>query len=126
MTLNVLRLGTYTLSYVAKGHTQVHGVDFFDAWALVGRCATLRMLLSICAVEYVENKHIDIKCPLLSGVLEERVYMVQPSMFNDRCDRRLKKAPYRLKLATREWHRALAKSLSDLALRDVRVTLHCT
>ena len=37
--------------YVAKGFTQVHGVDFFETWASVGRCTTLRMLLSVCAVE---------------------------------------------------------------------------
>jgi hypothetical protein len=74
------------------------------------------MLLSVCAVEDLETKHIDIKCAFLNGVLEEEVYMVQPPMFNDGSGRfwRLKKALYGLKQAAREWHRALAKLLSDL------------
>ena len=102
--------------YVAKGFTQVHGVDFFEKWAPVGRYATLRMLLSVCAVEDVETKNIDIKCAFLNGGLEEEVYMVQPPMFNDGFGRlwRLKKALYGLKQAAREWHRALAKLLSVL------------
>ena len=73
--------------YVAKGFTQVHGVDFFETWAPVGRYTTLRMLLSVCAVEDLGTKHIDIKCAFLNGVLEEEVYMVQPPMFNDASSR---------------------------------------
>ena len=47
--------------YVARGFTQVHGVDSFATRAPVGRYVTLRMLLSVCAVEDPEIKHIDIK-----------------------------------------------------------------
>ena len=53
----------------------MHGVDFFDTWAPVGRHATLRML-SVCAVEDLETKHMDMKCAFLHGVQEEEVYMV--------------------------------------------------
>ena len=101
--------------YVTKGFTQVHGVDFFETWAPVSRYATLRMLLSVFAVEDLKTKHKDIKCAFLNGVLDEEVYMVQPPMFNDGSGRfwRLTKALYGLKQAAREWHRALAKLLSD-------------
>ena len=99
--------------YVANGFTQVHGDDFFETWAPVGTYATLRMLLSVCAVEDLETKHIDIKCVFPNGVLEEEV---PPPIFNDGSGRvrRLKKALYGLKQAAREWHRALANLLSDL------------
>ena len=101
---------------VAKGFTQVHGVDFFETWAPAGSYATLRMLLSVCAVKDLETKYIDIKCAFPNGVLEEEMHMVQPPMFNDGSGRfwHLKKALYGLKQAAREWHRALAKLLSDL------------
>ena len=69
--------------YVAKGFTQVHGVDFYETWAPVGRYATLRALLSICAVEDLETKHIDIKCVFLNGIQEEEVYVVQLPALND-------------------------------------------
>ena len=97
--------------HVAKAFTQVHGVDFFETWAPVGRYATLRMLLSVCAVEDLETKHMDINCEFVNGVLEEEVYMVKLPMFNDGSGRfwRLKKALYGLKQAARQWHRALAK-----------------
>ena len=101
--------------YVAKGFTQVDGVDFFEIWAPVGRYATLHMLF-VCAIEDLETKHIYIRCAFLNSVLEEEVYMVQPPMFNDGSGRfwRLKKALYGWKQAARDWHRALAKLLSDL------------
>ena len=71
---------------------------------------------AVHAVKDLETKHIDIKCAFLNGVLEEEVYMVQPPMFNAGSGRfwRLEKALYGLKQAAREWHRALAKLLSDL------------
>ena len=102
--------------YVAQGFTQVHVVDFFETWAPVGRYATLRMLLSVCAVEHLKTRHVDINCAFLNGVLEEEGYMVKPPMCNDGSGRfwRLKKVLYGLKQTAREWHRALAKLLSDL------------
>ena len=94
----------------------MNGVDLFEIWAPIGISATLCMLLSICAVEDLETKDKEIKCALLNGVLEEEANMVQPPMFDDRSGRfwSLEKAPYGLKQAAREWHRALAKLLSDL------------
>ena len=75
----------------------------------------LRMLLSVWAVEDLETKHIDTKCALFNGVLEDEVYMIHPPMFNDGSGMfwQLKKALYGLKRAAREWRRALARLLSD-------------
>ena len=102
--------------YVAKGFEPVHGVDFFETWAPVGRYATLRALLSICVVWDLETKHIDIKCAFLNGVLHQDMYIVQPPMFHDGTRRvwKLKKALYGLKQAVREWHKALVELLSDI------------
>ena len=82
----------------------------------IGRCATLRALLSICVVWVVETKHIDIECAFLNGVLHQDVYIVQPPMLNDKTRRvwKLKKALYGLKQAAREWHKALVVLLPEL------------
>ena len=87
--------------YVAKGFTQVHGVDFLEIWDPVGRYATLRMLLSVFAVEDLGTKHVDIKRAFLNGVQEEEVHMVQPPMFGSGRFWRLTEALYGLKLAAR-------------------------
>ena len=106
----------FKASYVAKGFKQVYGVDFFETWAPVGRCATLCALLSICVVWELETKHIDIKCAFLNGVLHQVVYIVQPPIFHDGTRRvwKLKKALYGLKQAAREWHKALVELLSEI------------
>ena len=102
--------------YVARGFTQVEGVDFFETWAPVGSYATFRALLSVCAVEDLETRHIDIKCAFLNGVLEEEVYVAQPPVLDDGSGMvwRLKKALYGLKQAAREWHKALAELLLSM------------
>ena len=99
--------------YVARGFTQMEGVDFFETWAPVGSYATFRALLSMCAVEDLETRHVDIKCAFLNGVLEEEVYVEQPPVLSDASGRvwRLRKALYGLKQAAREWHKILAELL---------------
>ena len=105
--------------YVAQGFEQVYGVDVFETWAPVGGYATLRALLSICAVWDLETKHIDIKCAFLNGVLHQDVYVVQPLMFHDGTRRvwKLKKALYGLKQAAREWHKALVELLYEIGFK---------
>ena len=59
--------------YDPKGFEQVYGADFFQTWAPIGRCPTLRPLLSICVVWDLETKHFHIKCAFLNGVLHQHV-----------------------------------------------------
>ena len=102
--------------YVARGFTQVHGVDFFETWSPVGSYSTLRVLLSIAAREDLEIRHIDIQCAFLNGELEEEVFVQQPPLFTDGTRRvwHLHKTLYGLKQAAREWHKALIKVLSAM------------
>ena len=88
----------------------------FETWAPVGGYATLRALLSICAVWDLETKHIDSKCAFLKGVLHFDVYIVQLPIFHDGTRRvwKLKQALYGLKQAPREWHKALVELLSEI------------
>ncbi|DBA03713.1 TPA: hypothetical protein N0F65_004130 [Lagenidium giganteum] len=39
----------YTARLVAKGFTQVHGVDFFETFAPIARVGSLRLLLALAA-----------------------------------------------------------------------------
>ena len=106
----------YKARYVARGFSQVEGVDFFETWSPVGRYATLRVLLAIAAREDLEIKHVDIQCAFLNGELEEEVFVEQPPLFTDGTARvwKLHKTLYGLKQAAREWHKALVKVLAEM------------
>ena len=101
---------------VAKGYTQRMGIDYDEIFAPVTRFSTLRILLSIAAVNDLEIQQVDIKTAFLNGQLEEEVYMEQPEGYkkdpNLVC--RLKKALYGLKQAPRAWFFCLFNHLKKL------------
>ena len=82
----------------------------------MGHYTTLRCLLVICVLEGFETVHLDIKCAFQNGKLTDLVYVSQPEELGDGSGKvwRLRKAPYGLKQAAREWHKVLAELLRDL------------
>lgn len=105
----------YRAHVVAKGFTQVAGIDYEEMFAPVARLDSLRLLLSLAATYDWEIHQIDIKSAYLNGLLDEEIYMEQPKGFeilgkeNKVC--RLRKAIYGLKQAGRQWHEHLQDSL---------------
>ena len=91
---------------VAKGFSQVEGLDFAETFSLVIKPATIRLLLSLALMRGQPIKQIDVKNAFLHGNLREHVYMEQPLGFIDPLLRKhvckLKKALYGLKQAFRE------------------------
>ncbi|KAK9822062.1 hypothetical protein WJX74_004518 [Apatococcus lobatus] len=68
---------------VAKGFRQKEGVDFNEVFAPVSKYATLRALLAVAAVEDLEVQQVDIKTAFLNGILEEEVYIEQPTGYQE-------------------------------------------
>eukprot|EP00253_Pinus_taeda_P015360 PITA_15360 len=66
---------------VAKGYSQVSGIDFGDIVSLVAMVASIKLLLSVAAAFDFEVKQIDVKTTFLHGDLEEEIYMKQPEGF---------------------------------------------
>ena len=72
---------SYKARLVARGFSQVEGVDFHDTFAPVAKFTTIRCMLAIGAVMDLEIHQMDVKTAFLNGELEEDIYMDQPQGF---------------------------------------------
>ena len=84
---------------VAKGYSQVHGIDYNENFAPVAKMDSIRLALAIAASKQWEVHHMDVKCSFLNGYLIEEIYMQKPEWFvsNPSLVCRLKKSLYGLK-----------------------------
>ena len=100
---------------VAKGHTQVEGVDYDKLFSPVVRFETVRLMLALAALEGWHIEGLDVRNAYLYGELEEELYMEQPEGFLAKGQEhkvlRLRRALYGLKQAGLAWWRALDNSM---------------
>nr|GEU55249.1 receptor-like protein kinase ANXUR1 [Tanacetum cinerariifolium] len=96
----------YKARYVVRGFDQREGIDFNEVFSLVVRHTSIRVLLSIVALQDLELKQLDVKTTFLHGYLKEEIYVEQPEGFkvpgkeDHVC--RLKKSLYGLKQSPRQ------------------------
>ena len=104
---------------VAKGFTEVPGVDFFEIFHPVGQGQTFRLLLIKALCSLLLIFHIDIKGAFLHAQLKEVIYMQLPpgtefTMNDEIVVVQLLKSLYGLKQAGREWYLVLSTILISL------------
>lgn len=97
----------YKARLVARGYTQVEGIDYFETFSPVVRQSTIRFLIAL-AVEFdLEISHLDVKTAFHYGKLHDLMHVEQPEGYvkKDQKDKvyLLKKAIYGLKQASRAW-----------------------
>ena len=68
---------------MAKGFSQIHGLDFEDTFSPVVRHATIWIILSIAVTSGWPLHQLDVKNAFLHGHLSEEVYMEQPPGYTD-------------------------------------------
>src|ERR1700678_2802163 len=92
------KITRYKGRLVAKGFTQIPGIDFTETFAPVMRLDTLRLLLALTMIWGLKAHIVDIVGAYLNGDLKEEIYMQQPPEYNDRTGQvwRLNKTIYRL------------------------------
>ena len=71
----------YKAQLVAKGYSQVSGIDFGDIFSPVAKVTSIRLILSVAAAFDFEIEQMDVKTTFLHGDLEEEIYMKQPKGF---------------------------------------------
>lgn len=101
--------------YVARGFSQVQGLDYDEIFAPVAKYDSLRLLLAIAARRKWRPKQLDIKTAFLYGHLQDEVYMELPEG-EPRPDghvAKLNRCIYGLKQSPREWYFRLTKHLQS-------------
>lgn len=98
----------YKARFVAKGYSQVEGVDYDEIFSPVAKKTSIRFFLSIALAYDLEVEKMDVKIAFLHGDLEEDMYMIQPEHYEvkDKSNLvfKLKKSLYRLKQSPRMWY----------------------
>jgi hypothetical protein len=96
---------------VAKGYSQVEGLDFGETYAPVARLESIRILLAYATFHGFKLYQMDVKSAFLNGPIKEEVYVEQPPGFEDseypNHVSKLSKALYGLKQAPRAWYECL-------------------
>ena len=116
------KIEKYKARLVARGFTQVYGVDYFDTFSPVTKLSSIRTLLAIAARNNWEIESFNFNGVYLNGELnaDKVIYMQAPPGYNSQGDtsvKRLKKSLYGLKQAGRRWYDTLTRALIDLGFR---------
>jgi hypothetical protein len=110
----------YKARLVARGFTQIYGVDYYETYAPVARLASFRLLMAIAARNGWPLENFDFDQAFLNSKLgdDEVIYLEQPPGYESK-DRehwvwRLLRSLYGLKQGARNWYEALCQALMEL------------
>jgi len=78
---NIKPDGCYRSRLIAKGFSQVEGINFDELFSPVVRYETAQLLLVVAALEDLDIQSVDIKTAYLYGNLDEEIYIEQPEGF---------------------------------------------
>jgi hypothetical protein len=93
---------------VARGFSQVEGVDYDETFASIARYTSIRLVISIIAEMGWKIHQMDVKTKFMNGLIQEEVYIEMPLRFEvhgkDSHVCILRKELYGLKQAPRAWY----------------------
>ena len=100
---------------VARGFTQIQGIDYMETFSHVVKTNSIKVLLALATQYDFEIHQLDVKTAFLNGYIEEDIYMTIPEGFslpsksNLVC--KLCKSLYGLKQSSRAWYQRLDQYL---------------
>jgi len=111
----------YKARLVARGFTQIYGIDYSSMYSPVAKLTSIRFVLAMAARCDWDIDTFDFNGAYLNGQLEptEELYMESPpgSDTDDSTVKRLRKSLYGLKQAGRRWYDTLLRALRTLGFR---------
>jgi hypothetical protein len=107
----------YKGQVVAKGYTQVEGLDYDETFAPVVKFTSIHTLLAIAAHLDLEIHQVDIKTAFLNGKLDEEIYLQPPPGTNtdNSLVWRLHRPLYELKQSSRQWYQEVYTKFTTLS-----------
>jgi hypothetical protein len=110
---------------IAKGYSQVEGLDFDETFAPAARLESIRILLAYATHHDFKLYQMNAKSAFLNGPIKEEVYVEQPPGFEDEKYPnhvyKLHKTLYGLKQAPRAWYECLRDFLIENGFRIGKV-----
>jgi hypothetical protein len=73
-----VKVEKYKAQLVAKGYSQVEGIDFGKIFSPLTKLISIRFHLYVVVAFDFKVEHMDVKKTFLHGYLEEEIYMKQP------------------------------------------------
>ena len=108
----------YKSRLVAKGVSQVRGIDFEEVFSPVARAESIWIIIAMAAQFKWKLHHLYVKSAFLNGYIEEDIYVDQPEGFIKRGKEsyvlKLRKTLYGLKQAPRAWNSKLDDTLKSM------------
>ena len=114
----------YKARVVAKGFSQVEGVDYDQTFSPTVRFESIRQMVALGTAKSMEMHQMDVTTAFLYAPLEEDIYMEQPEGTVQKGDERkvmrLLKCLYGLKQSPRQWNIYIDTVLKQLGFRRLK------
>lgn len=109
---------TYKARLVARGFSQLPGIDYYSTYAPVASLILVRLILAIAIVKKMAIYSFDVTTAFLYGDLNETIYIKPPEGFNLPQGKvfKLNKSLYGLKQSPLNWYLNLASTLEKCGL----------
>ena len=106
----------YKARYVAKGYSQVEGIDYHETFSPTARMETVRSLVQLSCQNDLLLHQMDVKSAYLHAPIEEEIYIRIPPGYESENPKqvwKLSKSLYGLKQSGRNWNMTLHEHLKD-------------
>ena len=115
------KISCHKARLVARGFTQVHGLDYEETFAPVTRLETIRLLFAIAVSKDWEIRQVDVKTAYLYRDLDKEIYMDPPLGYPvpEGHALHLKKALYGLKQSGHQWYQKLKSVMGKFGLHQI-------